>query len=60
MSKPLIAPDLLEIMICIDCGGKLEEVTKPDPALRCVECDLHYPVKDGIPWMLEEEAYRPE
>ena len=32
----------------------------PEPALRCVECGLHYPVRDGIPWMLEEEAFRPE
>ena len=59
MSEPLIPPDLLEIMICIDCGGSLAEVAEP-PALRCVDCGLHYPVKDGIPWMLEEEAYRPE
>ena len=60
MSDQNITPELLEIMICIDCGGKLEELTEPDHALRCVACGLHYPVKDGIPWMLDEEAYRPE
>ena len=59
MSEPLISAELLDIMICIDCGGKLEEVTEPEPALRCVDCGLHYPVRDGIPWMLEEESYRP-
>ncbi len=57
--QPLIAEDLLEIMICIECGGNLEELPQP-PALRCVECGLHYPVRDGIPWMLAEESYRPE
>ncbi len=60
MSEPNITSELLEIMICIECAGKLEEVTEPEPALRCVECGLHYPVKDGIPWMLAEEAYHPE
>ncbi len=54
-----ITPELLEIMICIECAGKLEELTDP-PALRCLECGLHYPVRDGIPWILEEEAYRPQ
>ena len=60
MTEPNITPELLAIMICIECGGKLEEVTEPEPALRCVACGLHYPVRDGIPWMLEEEAFRPE
>ena len=28
--------------------------------LACTACGLHYPVRDGIPIMLPEEAYRPE
>ncbi len=54
----LIADDLLEIMVCPDCHGDLEEVVE-ESALRCTRCGLHYPVRDGVPWMLAEEAYRP-
>jgi uncharacterized protein YbaR (Trm112 family) len=52
-----VPEDLLAIMQCIECGEGLEEVAD---ALRCTGCGLHYPVTDGIPVMLAEEAYRPE
>ncbi len=55
----LIAGDLLDIMACPDCHGRLEELVE-ESALRCVSCGLHYPVRDGVPWMLAEEAYRPD
>jgi uncharacterized protein len=52
---PLIDPALLEIMQCPACGGELSE--RPDPpALVCAGCGLAYPVRDGIPIMLIEEA----
>lgn len=51
-----VPEDLLAIMRCIECGESLEEVAD---ALRCTGCGLHYPVTDGIPVMLIEEAYRP-
>ncbi len=54
----LIADDLLEILVCLDDHAPLEELVDQS-ALRCTGCGLHYPVRDGIPWMLEEEAYRP-
>ena len=41
-----VDPKLLEILVCPLCKGKL--VYKADR--------LAYPVKDGIPVMLEEEA----
>jgi uncharacterized protein YbaR (Trm112 family) len=31
-----------------------------DTVLVCLKCGLHYPVRDGIPVMLIEEAFRPE
>lgn len=50
-----VDPKLLEILVCPLCKGKLvyrreaqELVCKPDR--------LGFPVKDGIPVMLEEEA----
>ncbi len=54
----LIPTDLLEIMRCIECGATLVE--RPErTALACTGCGLHYPVEDGIPVMLAEDAYRP-
>lgn len=55
----MISEELLAIMACPDCHGDLEERDDP-PALACVACGLHYPIRDGIPVMLLEEAYRPE
>ena len=51
-----VPEDLLAIMACPACRGRL--VDRGD-ALACSSCGLHYPVRDGIPIMLPEEAYRP-
>jgi len=48
---------LLEIMACPECRASLEE---REAALVCVGCGLHFPVKDGIPFMRPEDAYRPQ
>ena len=48
-------PALLEVLVCPQCDGALE----PDEAqsqLRCAHCALAYPVEDGIPIMLVDEA----
>ena len=46
---------LLEILLCPACQGSVRE--EPDPhGLRCEGCSLLYPVRDGIPVMLVEEA----
>ena len=44
---------LLEILVCPICKGPLEERGKE---LVCKPCRLAYPVKDGIPVMLQDEA----
>ncbi|MGD2050883.1 MAG: Trm112 family protein [Acidimicrobiia bacterium] len=58
-SAPLVPPDLLEILQCPSCGGSLEEIAEP-AALACTTCGLRYPVEDGIPVMLIEEAAAPD
>ncbi len=51
----LLPAGLLEIMQCPSCTGTLSEVSEP-PSLLCAGCGLRYPVEDGIPIMLIEEA----
>ena len=51
----LLPEGLLEIMQCIVCAGPLRE--RPEPtSLVCDQCRVWYPVEEGIPVMLEEEA----
>jgi uncharacterized protein YbaR (Trm112 family) len=51
----LLPDGLLEIMQCPACAGSLTEVAEP-PSLLCDGCGLRYPVENGIPVMLIEEA----
>lgn len=46
---------LLEILICPSCHGDVEHKERRHVIL-CKECGLQYPVKDGIPVMLVEQA----
>ncbi len=55
-------PELMEILVCPVCKGKLElEVENEDEGeiitgcLSCVTCNLSYPINDGIPNMLPSE-----
>ena len=50
-----ISKDLLEILVCPYCKGKLE--MKPgQTGLKCLECKRVYPIRDDIPVMLIDEA----
>jgi uncharacterized protein YbaR (Trm112 family) len=55
----MIDPRLLEILCCPAetggqaCHGALEETPG---GLRCLVCGLLYPVEDGIPVMLQDQA----
>ncbi len=55
MSRPkkAISKNLLEILVCPLCRVKVE---LEEDYLVCVKCLRKYPVKDGIPVMLVEEA----
>ena len=48
-------PKLLEILVCPLCKGPLLW-KKDDSELVCKGDRLAFPVRDGIPVMLEEEA----
>ena len=50
-----VDPRLLEILVCPLCKGKLA-YRKGAAELVCRADRLAYPVKDGIPVMLEDEA----
>jgi len=49
---------LLEILVCPKCKGELALSAKGDvhDTLDCVACKLAYPIDEGIPVMLVEEA----
>ena len=50
-------PDLLAILACpLD----KQPVTRQGNYLVCQECQRHYPIRDGIPVMLIDEALTPE
>ena len=50
-----VDPKRLEILVCPLCKGKLV-YRKESAELICKADRLAYPVKEGIPVMLEEEA----
>ena len=51
-----LAPELLEILVCPKCKGDLEYRQDPAETLTCRACRLEYPVEDGIPILLVDEA----
>lgn len=58
-SGPLgLDPWLLEILVCPACRTRLR-VDEPASTLVCTGCQLVYPVRDGIPVLLVDEALRP-
>ncbi|HEY0994580.1 MAG TPA: Trm112 family protein [Gemmatimonadaceae bacterium] len=59
-----LSPQLLKILVCPKCKGELEYQDAPSvgpggsaaASLVCPACRLRYPVRDGIPIMLVDEA----
>jgi len=52
-----VDPELLAILACpLD----KQPVTREGNYLVCQECQRHYPIRDGIPVMLIDEALTPE
>ena len=51
----MIDKELLEILACPACKGDVE--LKNDKIV-CLKCGLKYPIKDGIPVMLIDEAQK--
>ncbi|MBL8979843.1 MAG: Trm112 family protein [Gemmatimonadetes bacterium] len=50
-----LAPELLDLLVCPRCKGDLEYRPTPE-ALLCHTCRLAFPVEEGIPIMLIDEA----
>lgn len=50
---------LLEILVCPACRARVR-VDDAASELVCTGCGLIYPVRDGIPVMLVDEARRPD
>jgi len=53
----MIDERLLKILVCPQCHG---ELLLESDRLVCQGCGLRYPIRDGIPVMLIEEAERPD
>ena len=51
----LIDPGLAEVLVCPVDKSELEEDLATE-RLVCTECGRRYPVRDGVPIMLVEEA----
>lgn len=50
-----LAPQLLEILVCPICKGDLK-LLQDESGLVCEVDQLKFPVRDGIPIMLVDEA----
>jgi len=58
MEKEIISKELLELLACPLCKTDVEliEYKKGEHGLKCSKCNKIYPIKDGIPVMLVDEA----
>lgn len=53
----MISEELLTILACPACKGNLEP-NADRSALLCLPCAMSFPIRDGIPIMLIDEAER--
>jgi len=51
-------PQLLEILVCPNDRGELDHL-EAEQILACRGCGYRYPIRDGIPVMLIDEAEKP-
>jgi len=49
----MVNKELLSILVCPACKAA---ITEKDNYIICIDCGKKYPVRDGIPIMLIEEA----
>ena len=61
INNEIISKKLLDILVCPECKTDLEllEYQPGNHGLKCVKCATIYPIRDGIPVMLVEEAIKP-
>jgi uncharacterized protein len=53
----MIPQDLLDILVCPACKRPLE-LKDEGQSLRCGQCRRVYPIRDGIPILLVDEALK--
>jgi uncharacterized protein len=53
-----IDAELLEILVCPNDRGEVEYL-EAEQVIVCSTCGYRYPVRDGIPVMLIDEAEKP-
>ena len=51
----MIDKDLLAILACPACKGDVE---RRDEKIVCIQCGRKYPIKNGVPVMLVDEAQK--
>jgi uncharacterized protein YbaR (Trm112 family) len=54
-----IDAELLEILVCPNDRGEVEYL-EAEQVIVCSTCGYRYPVRDGIPVMLIDEAEKPD
>ncbi|MFN2615469.1 MAG: Trm112 family protein [Actinomycetota bacterium] len=54
-----VSKELLDILICPNCHGKIEYKDAEQKIYCRGQCKYVYPVRDGIPIMLIDEAEKP-
>jgi uncharacterized protein len=52
--------ELLDILACPNCRGEVEYREEEELIVCLGRCGYRYPVRDGIPVMLIDEAVKPE
>jgi len=52
---PMLSPDLLEILVCPACHANLD-YSEPRQTLTCTACRRVYPIRDGLPILLIDQA----
>jgi hypothetical protein len=50
-----ISPELMEILVCPQCRRPVREADD-ESGLICDQCRVLYPIEDGFPVMLIDEA----
>lgn len=50
-----LSKELLDILACPKCKGEVQ-LQRDNQAIVCEACRLAYPIRDGIPVMLIDEA----
>ena len=53
-----ISQELLDLLVCPVCKTPVK-LTSDEHGLRCATCRIVYPIRDGFPVMIRDEA-RPE